>query len=95
MIVGKHQILFHESSQVFFSDEVWLVVIIDMTKPPELLFVLHQTHASILLSLTSSCKVIATEAEVERQFRNILPEGILSRDQRLKNIRPLEHSNKQ
>ncbi len=79
------KILLHVSPQILLTNSMGLVVIEDVPKPPEVVFMLHQTRAAVILRWEAPVVEIPTEAKVKGQSRHIASQGGLGLDQRLEN----------
>ena len=67
---GKVSILCHVVNQLFLSAVVWLEVVVHVTKPVELVFVLHQSLIAKLFLFQAFIVVMTTEPKVELESGN-------------------------
>lgn len=72
IVSSKVQVELDVRTQLFFTQEVWLKVVVDVTKPPKLVLVLNQTCTAVPFPFQPRVVVLPTEAEIKGETRSML-----------------------
>ena len=78
IVPGKLNVLQHALAQHGRVEEVWLLVVVRVTKPPELVPVPYKTLTTVDFHSVPSREVVSAHAQIELETRHYLTDNPLS-----------------